>query len=104
MADYDYNTRRKITELRDRKLDARTGKLKGDEKKLAEEIKSLGRGYRNGDIPMIDRAVNGYYADDDKKPGQWFEKNGADTAKKGPWRDSGRVCTKGVPGFLSLHY
>ena len=43
MADYDYNTRRKITELRDRKLDARTGKLKGDEKKLAEEIKSLGR-------------------------------------------------------------
>ena len=76
MADYDYNTRRKITELRDRKLDARTGKLKGDEKKLAEEIKSLGRGYRNGDIPMIDRAVNGYYADDDKKPGQWFEKKG----------------------------
>ena len=40
MADYDYNTRRKITELRDSKLDARTGKLKGDEKKLAEEIKS----------------------------------------------------------------
>ena len=67
MADYDYNTRRKITELRDRMLDARTGKLKGDEKKLAEEIKSLGRGYRNGDIPMIDRAVSGYYADDEKK-------------------------------------
>ena len=44
MADYDYNTRRKITELRDRMLDARTGKLKGDEKNLAEERKFLGRG------------------------------------------------------------
>lgn len=76
MADYDYNTRRKITELRDRKLDARTGKLKGDEKKLAEEIKSLSRGYRNGNIPMVDSAVSEYYAAGDKRPSQWFEKKG----------------------------
>lgn len=76
MADYDYNTRRKITELRDSKLDARTGKLKGDEKKLAEEIKSLSRGYRNGNIPMVDSAVSEYYAAGDKKPSQWFEKKG----------------------------
>lgn len=76
MADYDYNTRRKITELRDSKLDARTGKLKGDEKKLAEEIKSLSRGYRNGNNPMVDSAVSEYYAAGDKKPSQWFEKKG----------------------------
>lgn len=76
MADYDYNTRRKITELRDSKLDARTGKLKGDEKKLAEEIKSLSRGYRNGNIPMVDSAVSEYYAAGDKRPSQWFEKKG----------------------------
>ena len=76
MADYDYNTRRKITELRERKLDARIARLAGDEKKLAQEIKSLCRGYRSEQIQRVETAVQEYYKDGDKKPSQWFDKKG----------------------------
>lgn len=76
MADFAHNTRREITNRREKKLDARMLLLLGEEKKLAAEIKNVRYAYYSGDTPCIDKVVSLYYTQEDKRPSQWFEKKG----------------------------
>lgn len=72
MAEYDYNTRREISNRRKQELEKRIGKLSGQDRELAEELAKQGRAVGG----QIDRIVNEFYGKEEKTPSQWFLQKG----------------------------
>lgn len=72
MAEYDYNTRREISNRRKQELEKRIGKLSGQDRELAEELAKQGRAVGE----QIDRIVNEFYGKEEKTPSQWFLQKG----------------------------
>jgi len=72
MAEFDYNTRRAISNRLKGELERRIQKLSGHDKELAKELVEQGR--YGGE--QVNRIVKQFYAKEGKIPSQWFEQKG----------------------------
>ena len=73
MADYDYNTRQKITKGRSEELYKRIGKFAASDKDLALELKEK----ENTAHKMFQDISRQFYARKDARPSRWFTQGGA---------------------------
>jgi hypothetical protein len=73
MADFDWNSRNKITKNRMKLLEERIEKLSGEEKALALELKNE----QAGGSEILLKIAGEYYANPDKKPSEWFQPKNA---------------------------
>ncbi|MCI9184405.1 MAG: DUF4132 domain-containing protein [Lachnospiraceae bacterium] len=73
MADYDYNTRQKITKGRSEELYRRIGKFAASDKDLALELKEK----ENTAHKMFQDISRQFYARKDARPSRWFTQGGA---------------------------
>ncbi|MCI9283060.1 MAG: DUF4132 domain-containing protein [Lachnospiraceae bacterium] len=73
MADFDWNSRNKITKSRMKLLEERIEKLSGEEKALALELKNE----QAGGSEILLKIAGEYYANPDKKPSEWFQPKNA---------------------------
>ena len=72
MADFDYNSRKVITNRRTESLNERLKKVSAEDKALAKEIAENDTRYGN----QITNVQNEFLERKDLKPSQWFGKKG----------------------------
>ncbi|MCD7906265.1 MAG: hypothetical protein LUH04_00935, partial [Clostridium sp.] len=74
--EFNYHSRRNITDARSRRLKERIGRMIGGDKKIAQALMEGGSRYCNTSQPEIREVVELFYQDPDKLPSSWFGKKG----------------------------
>lgn len=74
--EFNYHSRRNITDARTRRLKERIGRMIGGDKKIAQALMEGGSRYCNTSQPEIREVVELFYQDPDKLPSSWFGKKG----------------------------
>ena len=72
MAEFDYGTRREISQKRKEELDQRIKKLSGQDKELAMELTE----HTAGSNSQISKIAKDFYLNEEKTPSQWFLQKG----------------------------